>query len=265
MTDGRSFRFTHAISRTPALSITQGLRAADKGNPDPATFLAEHRAYVDALRATGAEVTVLDSLEDFPDSVFVEDAALCVGGKAIALRPGAPSRFGETAAIRPALEATIGDVIDLDGEGFVDGGDILVTENEALVGLSARTDVAGCAALEPILASLGYGLRQVNTPPEILHFKTECGLLDGETIFSTRALAATGCFDGYRVIEAPEGEEAVANLIRFNDTVFISSGYPRTRELLVNQGYKVVDLATGEAAKVDGGLSCMSLRFSIQQ
>lgn len=265
MTDGRSYRFTHAISRTPAHSITHGLRAADSGNPDPATFLAEHKAYVDALRETGAEVTVLDPLEAFPDSVFVEDAALCVGGKAIALRPGAPSRFGETAAIRPALEAAFGDVIDLGGDGFVDGGDILVTEREALVGLSARTDAAGCAALEPVLASLGYTLRQVNTPPEILHFKTECGLLDAETIFATKALAATGCFAGYRVIEAPDGEEAVANLIRFNDTVFISSGHPRTHDLLTAKGYKVVDLSTGEAAKVDGGLSCMSLRFSISQ
>lgn len=263
MTDGRSYRFTHAISRTPAHSITQGLRAADNGNPDPAVFLAEHRAYVEALRATGADVTVLGPMEAFPDSVFVEDAALCIGGKAIALRPGAPSRFGETAAIRPALEAIIGDVINLGGEGFVDGGDILVTDHEALVGLSSRTDEAGCAALKPILASLGYGLRRVVTPPEILHFKTECGLLDAETIFSTKALAATGCFEGYQVIEAPDGEEAVANLIRFNDTVFISSGYPRTRELLAAKGYKVVDLATGEAAKVDGGLSCMSLRFSM--
>ena len=97
MTQGRSYTFSHAISRRPGASICDGLRAADYGNPDHTTFLEQHEAYVAALRSTGAEVTVLDALEDFPDSVFVEDAALCLGGTAIALRPGAPSRFGEAA------------------------------------------------------------------------------------------------------------------------------------------------------------------------
>jgi len=263
MTAGRSFTFTHAIARRPAASVAAGLRAEDHGDPDPGAFLAEHEAYVAALRAAGAEVTVLDALEEFPDSVFVEDAALCVAGKAIALRPGAPSRFGETAALRPALQSVLGSVIDLPGEGFIDGGDILVTDSEALIGLSARTDEAGYQALKAVLGELGYSARRVNTPPEILHFKTECGLLDSGTVFSTARLAATGCFEGYRVVPACEGEEAAANLIRFNDAVFVSSGYPRTCALLRAQGYEVVELSTRQAAKVDGGLSCMSLRFSV--
>ena len=263
MTQGRSYTFTHAIARAPGSSVAGGLRAEDRGgDPDAAAFQSEHDAYVAALRAAGAQVTVLDPLEEFPDSVFVEDAALCLAGKAIALRPGAPSRFGETAAIRPALKAALGEVLDLPGDGFVDGGDILVSDDEAFVGLSARTDEAGYEALKSVLADLGYGIRKVHTPAEILHFKTDCGLLDSETIFATRALAATGCFEGYRVIEAPEGEEAAANLIRFNDAVFISSGYPRARDLLTDKGYKVVELSTHEAARVDGGLSCMSLRFT---
>lgn len=264
MTTGRSYTFSHAIARKPAKSVSVGLRAVDRGgDPDPDAFLKEHDSYVAALKATGADVTVLDALEEFPDSVFVEDAALCLAGKAIALRPGAPTRFGETAAIAPTLQDVIGEVIFLPGDGYVDGGDILVSDTEVMVGLSARTDAVGYDALKMVLDPLGYGIRMVQTPPEILHFKTECGLLDSETIFATKALAATGCFDGYKLIEAPEGEEAVANLIRFNDSVFISAGHPRTHELLVNAGYNVVELSTQEAAKVDGGLSCMSLRFSV--
>ena len=264
MTPGASYTFTHAICRKPGLSVTRGLRDTDNGDPSPEAFARQHAAYVAALEATGAEVTVLEPLEDFPDSVFVEDPALCVAGSAILLRPGAVSRFGEREAARQALSAQFDTVVDLPEGGFVDGGDILVTGREALVGLSARTDEAGVQSLKTILDGLGVPIRVVRTPPEILHFKTECGLLDDDTIFATRALIATGCFAGYRLIECPQGEDGAANLIRCNDQVFVSEGYPETVRVLGEAGYSVTALSTREAAKVDGGLSCMSLRFSLR-
>ncbi|WP_425406802.1 dimethylarginine dimethylaminohydrolase family protein [Hwanghaeella sp.] len=257
-----SYRFSHAVARKPGKSVTQGIRDGAGPDPSPDAFLREHQAYVEALRATGAEVTVLDALEDFPDSVFVEDPALCVAGAAIILRPGAATRFGERDPMREALATIFDQVIDLPEGGYVDGGDILVTGREILIGLSARTDEAGVAQLEKITAGLGVPLRIVQTPPEILHFKTGCGLLDAETIFATAPLVRSGCFDGYRVIECPAGEEPAANLIRVNDQVFLAKGFPRTAELLRSQGYTVTELSVAEAAKLDGGLSCMSLRFT---
>lgn len=261
MTEGRSYRFTHFLCREPARSVTDGLRAGGGPNPDADLFARQHSDYVAALRQLG-DVTALPPLDAFPDSVFIEDAALCAAGCAIQLRPGAPSRFGEAAALRPALEDAVGEVIDLPDNGRVDGGDVLLSDNEAFIGLSARTDEAGFDALANVLSNLGYRARRVETPPEILHFKTDCGLLDSETIFSTRALAATGCFEGYRVIQAPAGEEAAANLIRVNDLVFVAAGHPKTCDLLSTRGYEIREFDISEAAKVDGGLSCMSLRFS---
>ena len=131
MKEGRSWRFTHAVSRLPGMSIANGLRAGAGADPDPAEFLAEHQAYTKALAETGANVTVLDALEAFPDSVFVEDAALCAGGTAIILRPGAESRFGEAAEITPALEGIFGSVKRLE-RGLVDGGDILLTDDATM-------------------------------------------------------------------------------------------------------------------------------------
>ncbi|MBC8241656.1 MAG: dimethylarginine dimethylaminohydrolase, partial [Alphaproteobacteria bacterium] len=220
-------------------------------------------AYVKALEDIGGPVTLLPALEQFPDSVFIEDPAICSGNTAIVLRPGAVSRFGEAAALRPTLLEIFSDVIDLPGDGFVDGGDVLLSDSEAFIGLSSRTDQAGFDALAGILGDLGYRTRKVETPPSILHFKTDCGLLDSETIFASRALAATGCFSGYRVIEAPDGEEAAANLIRVNDAVLVSAGHHKTEALLASHGYDVRSIDTSEAAKVDGGLSCMSLRYSL--
>jgi dimethylargininase len=258
-----SFRFTHALCRRPARSCTQGLRAFDMGAPDPELFDAEHAAYMDALRHAGAMVTVLEPLEDFPDSCFIEDPALCLKGTAIVLRPGAPTRLGEAQALKPVLEGMFPEVRDLPGTGFVDGGDILCSDTEVMVGLSARTDLAGVEALRPLVEDLGYTLRIVETPADILHFKTESSLLDSETILATPKLAATGCFDGYRVIETAPLEHAAANAIRFNDHVFVSAGHPRTVERLDKAGYNVAELPMTQAALLDGGLSCLSLRFSL--
>ena len=262
MSTNQSYKFTHALCRRPAASITQGLRAENIGDPDYQQFQEHHLQYVEALQQAGCHVTVLDALEAYPDSVFIEDAALCLAGTAIALRPGAKSRFGESAALMPALQTSFKRVISLPGEGYVDGGDILVTDNEVFIGLSSRTNEAGFTNISNVVESLGYTARKINTPPDILHFKTDCGLLDGQSIFATSALAATGCFDGYKVVVAPNGEEAAANLIRVNDVVMIAEGFPNTQNLLEKEGYKVVGIPNAEAAKVDGGLSCMSLRFT---
>ncbi|MDE0191188.1 MAG: dimethylarginine dimethylaminohydrolase [Gammaproteobacteria bacterium] len=206
-------------------------------------------------------MTVLEPLEAFPDSVFLEDVALCVAGIAIILRPGAASRFGERDAATDALSRAFATVVDLDTDGFVDGGDILVTEREVLVGESTRTDADGVGALASILSDVGIPLRTAATPAEILHLKSACGLLDAETVFCTRALAETGCFSGYRLIECPEDEESAANLIRINDVVLVSAGHSKTVALLGAEGYDVATVPGSEAAKLDGGMSCMSLRW----
>ena len=258
----KSFTFTHAICRRLADSAVAGLRAVDTGAPDLALFRRHHDDYVAALRSTGADVTVLDALEDFPDSVFVEDSALCLHEGAIAMRPGAPSRLGEAAAMTPALQGLYSDVRRIEGPGFIEGGDILVTEREILVGKSARTDADGVAELTRLVSDWGYTARELQTPPDVLHFKTDCSLLDEETILTTRRLSASGCFAGYRVMHTADGEDACANAIRFNDLVIMPAGFPRTRDLLDGAGYRVREVGNSEAAKLDGGMSCLSLRFS---
>ncbi|NUB44019.1 dimethylarginine dimethylaminohydrolase [Fertoebacter nigrum] len=261
MTD-RSFRFSHAITRRPAASITAGLRAVDTGAPDLALMLAHHADYTAALRATGATIVELDALEPYPDSVFVEDTALCLPEGAVVMRPGAPSRLGEAAEMAPHLAALYGQVVSITGPGFIEGGDILVTEREILVGRSARTDAAGIAELIRLVTPWGHKVREVETPPGVLHFKTDCSLLDAETILATPRLAASGCFDGYRVIHTGEGEEAAANSIRFNDLVLAPAGFLRTAETLDRAGYNLRLIGNSECAKLDGGMSCLSLRFT---
>lgn len=258
----KSTHFTHAISRTPSKSIVDGLRAVDLGVPDYDTLMRHHESYVAALRSTGSKVMVLPALEAFPDGVFVEDTALCLQELAVVMRPGAPSRLGEAAAMRPTLEAMYSIVAQIEGPGFIEGGDILMSEHEILVGLSDRTTQEGVDELAEILAPFGYNVRVVQTPPGVLHFKTDCSLLDANTILSTPALDAARCFEGYVVIHTAEGESACANSIRYNDLVLMPAGFPKTRVRVEAAGFIVREIGNSEAAKVDGGLSCMSLRFS---
>ncbi len=254
-------RFSHAICRRPAASAVSGLRAVDTGAPDIARLRADHAAYVAALRATGATVELLEAAEEFPDSLFVEDTALCLPEGAVILTPGAPSRRGEAALMAPALARFYGEVVQLP-RGHVEGGDVLATGREILVGLSARSDREGAEALGEIVARWGHELRVVETPPEVLHFKTACSLLAPNTMLSTAQLAASGCFDGYETLLVPEGEEAAANAIRFNDVVILPAGFARTAEMLRDAGYRLVEIPNEQAAKLDGGMSCLSLRFT---
>ena len=258
----RSCTFSHAIVRRPAATVVDGLRAVDTGAPDHSSFKRHHADYVDALRSTGAVVEVLPPLEAFPDSVFVEDTALCLPEGAVVMRPGAPSRLGEARAIAPHLMQHYEDVQSIEAPGFIEGGDILVTESEILVGRSARTDRDGIDRLRCIVAAWGYAVREVSVPRGVLHFKTDCAVLDEETILATPRLSASGCFRDYRVVHTADGEDASANAVRFNDLVLVPDGFPNTAERLVSLGYSPRPVRNTEAAKLDGGMSCLSLRFS---
>ncbi len=256
-----SYQFTRAITRRPASSATNGLRAEDHGTPDISQMLKDHAHYVATLRETGAKIIELPALEDFPDSVFVEDDALCLKDCAVLMRPGAPSRLGEVAMMAPTIHTQFKQVFQIKGPGHIEGGDILTTSREILVGKSARTDAAGVEELRTIVTPLGYKVREVQTPAEILHFKTDCSILDDNTILSTKRLHVSGCFEGYRVLHTSDGEDAAANAIRFNQFVLMPAGFPNTASMLRENGFEVREINNTECAKIDGGMSCLSLRF----
>lgn len=252
--------FNRAIVRTPSQSVVDGLRAVDTGAPSYEGVLAEHGAYVRALEALGVQVETLPALEAFPDSVFVEDTALVFTGAAILLNPGAPTRRGEAAEMASALTRNFDRVLRLE-QGTAEGGDVLTTPRGVFIGASARTSIGGAAALVSLLAEIGLQGIVVSTPPGVLHLKSDCSLLDDETILCTPKLAASEPFPGFRLVLTPDGEEGAANALRIGDQVLLAEAYSRTAEALGKAGYRVTTLATAEIAKIDAGLSCMSLRW----
>lgn len=254
-------QFTNAIVRRPAWSVVDGLRAVDIGAPDFLRLKDEHAQYVNTLRAAGLKVDILPGLQEFPDSVFVEDPALTFPGGAVLLRPGAQSRRFETFHLTAALSARFDTILKLPKPGFVEGGDVLRTPEKIMIGLSVRTDIDGALGLVTCLKQLGLKGEIVQTPENVLHFKTDCSLLDDETVFTTKRLAMSGVFEGFKTVLVPDGEEAAANALRANDILMIGDRFPKTIELLDSLGYNVLPLPTSEIGKVDAGLSCMSLRW----
>jgi dimethylargininase len=257
----RVFDFDHAIVRAPGRSVVGGIRSNPRAEPSYERIAQEHASYVAALREAGLEVDSLPPLERYPDSMFVEDPAFVLPEGAIQLRSGADARRGEGEEIASALRRHFETVFALEGDEYVDGGDVLIAPGEIFIGLSQRTNRKGADALRAKLARLGRKARIAQTPDSILHFKTAVSLLTEDTVVATKAMAASGIFADFRIVIAPDGEEPAANLLRVNDVVFVGENFTRTIDLVAQEGLRVVPLPVSEIGKLDAGLSCMSLRW----
>lgn len=255
------FDYSHAIVRQPAPSVVSGLRASAGPNPDYAALVAEHEAYVAALRGLGLDVSVLEPNDGYPDSVFVEDPALVFNEGAIILNLAAASRAGEAALIAPELESRFERVLYMQGPGHADGGDILVLPNRVLIGLSGRTDPEGAQELIRLLAQLGKRGEIAETPKDVLHFKTGCSLIDAETVFALPQMIHLPVFKGLRVIPVPAGEEKAANKLRIRDAALVGENFPKSREIIEAYGVRTIALPVEQIGLIDAGLSCMSLRW----
>jgi len=258
------FEFDSALVRQPGHSVVEGLSSQPGPRPLFAAVAREHSEYVRALEECGLSVELLPPLEEYPDSIFVEDPALVRGDAAIVLRPGAPTRLGEAVDMERVLTRRFGRVLRMK-TGFADGGDLLLTPGGMFIGLSQRTNAAGAAELGELLQQLGIPSQVVSTPAATLHLKSDCSLIDEDCILCTAALGAAGLFDRYRQLIVPHGEKPAANSLRLNDTILVGEEFPLTMELLRRNGYTVRSVPVSAIGKLDAGLSCMSLRWKSER
>lgn len=252
-------RFTHAIVRTPGPDAGDGLTTAGLGRPDLDRLLAQHAAYVATLEELGLRVTRLEALPGHPDAYFVEDTALMFPELAVLTRPGAPSRLAEAEAIAPTVSA-FRPLHRLAAPATLDGGDVLLVDRTVFVGLSTRTNAEGAAQLQAILAPHGY--RVVTVPvPEGLHFKSSVTWACEGVLVLTEAFAGRPEFEGFRLRVVPGPEAYAANVLNVNGTLLMPKGFPRTEAMLRELGLPMRVLDQSEVQKMDGALTCMSLRF----
>jgi len=251
--------FTRAIAREPGADPAAGITTAGLGAPDHALMLEQHRLYVDTLRGLGVEVEVLDPLPGFPDAHFVEDVAVVLPDLAVIATPGAPARRGEEDAIAPVL-ARLMRTVRIRPPGTLDGGDVLRAGTHFFVGISSRTNEAGAQQLGLILEEQGYSWTPIPVRKG-LHLKSSVSYVSRSTLLVTREFAASVELAGYSLIVLAEGEEYAANSLLVNGTLLLPAGFPDAADKLKAFGATLALLDMSEARKMDGGLSCLSLRF----
>jgi dimethylargininase len=257
-------RITQAIVRTPAPNFAAGIASAiGGGDPDVAAALEQHERYCETLRNCGLQLIRLAADVAYPDSTFIEDTAVLTAEAAIVTRPGAASRVGETAAARELLRGIFPTVREIKAPGTLDGGDVCEVDGDFFIGVSGRTNTEGARQLAALLRELGHNSTTVDirASESLLHLKTGLSYLGGGVFVVSSDVVLDDALKAYDLIRVAPAEAYAANCIRVNDHVLIAAGYPLLLATLEARGYRLATLAMSEFRKMDGGLSCLSLRF----
>lgn len=252
--------FKKAIVRKPCPNLVSGITSADLGKPDYHKAVLQHARYVDALRDLGLEVIVLEPDDRFPDSVFVEDVAVCVGDLGVITRPGADSRRDETTLIEEVIHTHFDHIEYIKEPATLEGGDVMMVGDTFYVGSSDRTNTAGIKQFSGIMNQYGYSVIEVPMG-DLLHLKTGMSYLENNRLLLTAEMSEIELFSTFDKIIVPPDETYAANCIWINGTVLIPAGHPRTSKKIKKLGYSIIEIEMSEFEKLDGGLSCLSLRF----
>ena len=254
-----TYNFKNTIIRKTNKSIQRALSSQNL-NPEYENILEEHNSYIKTLKDLGIKINMLESLENFPDSIFVEDPALIYKTTCIILNPSDPSRNGEKKIISNEIKKYFENIFYIES-GFIEGGDVLNIDNHFIIGLSNRTNKLGAENLSKILYSLGATVSVCVTPKDVLHLKSECSLVDDNVILASSKMANLHHFkSNYKLIELPIGEEGAANSLRINNKLLLPDGFRKAEDIL-SKKFDIIKIKVNEISKVDAGLSCMSLRW----
>ena len=252
--------FKHAIVRIVSKNFQYGLTSSKLGKPDYNKAFIQHSNYIEALRKCRLKVLTLETDDRFPDSTFVEDTAVVNEDLAIIANLGETSRKGEEIEIREVLDKFYENVESIEKPGSLDGGDVLRVEDQYFIGISKRTNKVGALQLKEILKKYGFSSSLVKLK-EVIHLKTGLAYIGDNNLIVSGEFIDNPLFQDYNIIKVDEDESYAANCIRVNNYVLIADGYEKLINSISSLGYKVLKLDITEFRKMDGGLSCLSLRF----
>lgn len=251
--------YTHAIVRKPASNFSEGLTTSQLGKPSFELLQIQHSAYIRTLEKLGLSITVLPALPDYPDAYFVEDTAVVAQEVAVITNPGAPSRQGEEKSIQEALSEhkKIENILT---PGTVDGGDVLMVGRHIFIGISERTNEEGAQQLSDLYQSFGYSCHIIPVG-DGLHLKSSVNYVGRNTLLLTQPFQHLSLFDDFDKIVLEDTESYVANTLWVNDTLIMPAGFANTKDKLSRLNLPIIELDVSEVMKMDGGLTCLSLRF----
>ena len=253
--------FTRILARRPSANFADGLTTQELGTPNVELALQQYENYLSALRDCDLDVTVLDADEQYPDGHFVEDPLIIFHDMAFVCKSGAEARQGEAKGLLSHLSDLR--IVEINGDdAFMDGGDVLICADRVLVGLSERTTVAGAEALKRALQTVQADIRVDFVEFEgVLHLKSGLTELAPNVLIHDPILKTDYPLDWAEVITLPAEEGYAADVMPVNDTLFLAEGYPTALAEAKKHYEKVITLDMSEFQKMDGGLTCLSLRY----
>lgn len=251
--------FAFALTRKPGRNFIQGLTTANLGPPDYELILKQHACYVDALKTIGIEVIELGPQPDYPDAHFVEDTAVVIPEVAVITRPGAAARQGEEESISEVLRQ-YREIEHIQAPGTLDGGDVLMIGNHFFIGISERTNPEGAKQLGGILKKYGKTWTTIQVGAG-LHFKSSVNYGGKNSILVTQEFTSHEALNGYDKIMVDKEEQYSANTLWINNHLLMPKGFPGTKTKLQSLGLPIIELDVSEMQKMDGGLTCLSIRF----
>ena len=248
-----------ALVRKPGPRLNEGLTVnIAKVDVDLPLALQQWDKYVQVLQDHGWETVEVDAADDCPDAVFVEDTAVMFRNVATITRPGADSRKPEIEGTRSAAGDLGASLNQIKAPGTVDGGDILKVGDTVYVGRGGRTNAEGIAQLRRILTPLGAKVVAVPVK-KVLHLKTAVTALpDGTVIGYEPFVDDPGVFP--RFMPVPE-EHGAAVVCLSDRELVMSESAPKTAELLRDLGYTVTTTPMTEFEKLEGCVTCLSVRM----
>lgn len=256
--------FTKAITKKPCRALVDGITTSmfGEGTPDYESALAQHSQYVAVLRELGLEVTELEGDERYPDSCFVEDPAVVMEGCAVITNSPEKSRNGERNEILGTIKKFYKDseIFFIESPGTMEGGDVMLVGKHFYVGQSDRTNAEGARQFNDIVTKFGYTSSTVPVT-EGLHLKDFVIYLENGNMLVSPVMDKEPAFQEYNRFVVDPDELYAINSMNINGTVLVPEGYPKTLKIIEDLGYPVKIVKTDEFRKIDGSLTCLSLRF----
>lgn len=256
--------FKNAIVRKPCKAmldgITTGMFSDDK--PIYEKALTQHEGYVKALEQLGLNVMVLEALEKYPDSCFVEDPAVVMKECAIITNSPRETRNGEKEEIIQPLKNFYKDeqIFYIKAPATMEGGDVMQVGKHFYIGLSERTNMEGAKQFGEIVSSFGYTFSTIPVT-EGLHLKDFVIYLENNNMLVSAKMNEVEEFKDFNRYVVEKQELYAINSLYINGSVLVPKGYPKTQKYIEDLGYDVKVVDTDEFKKIDGSLTCLSLRF----
>lgn len=257
-------KFENIIARKPCKAMLEGISTGMFSDDKPVYEKAvdQHQEYVETIESLGVKALILDALEEYPDSCFVEDPAVVMKECAIITNSPRESRNGEKYEIVPAIKKFYADeqIFHIAAPGTMEGGDVMLVDKHFYVGLSDRTNKEGARQFNEIVSKFGYTSSTIPVT-EGLHLKDFVIYLENNNMLVSAKMNEVPEFHEFNRFVVPTEELYAINSLNINGTVLVPEGYSKTLEHIKSLGYPVIVVNTDEFKKIDGSLTCLSLRF----